>query len=264
MKVAIIQFPGSNCHVETRNACSFFGIDNEVLLWTVSPAKLRDFDAYILPGGFSYQDRIRAGAIAARMTLLTMINEAIEDEKPILGICNGCQILAESACVPGFDPASQMQMALAHNQYQQSASGFVCDWSYVKVQQPLSNVFTRYFDEDEIIPIPINHGEGRFVFHDSLSEVRLSKLSSFKYVDSHGQVLKEAVNGSFSSYAGISNFKGNVFAMMPHPERAAFLKQIPISLDSKWGSRRRNLSLKNSTNLAGSCEKIFVALKESK
>eukprot|EP01047_Picozoa_sp_COSAG01_P006072 COSAG01_NODE_216_length_21695_cov_83.368772_10_plen_264_part_00 len=260
-KIAIIQFPGSNCHMETARACAYYGIPADIVLWHTDLSALAAYDAYILPGGFSYQDRVRAGVVAAKLPVMSVIVQAAADNKPVLGICNGCQILAEAGLVPDTSEDRALQMALAANAFDQQDSGFICDWIYVEACRPKASIFTRYFEVGERMPIPINHGEGRFVFDEALSTSDLSGLASFRYTDQSGAVLTRPLNGATYAIAGLSNKKGNVFAMMPHPERSALLKQVPVSLRSEWASKRRQLG--QAMNANGPSEKIFMALKEA-
>lgn len=219
-RVAIIQFPGSNCERETLAAVLAEGLEGEIVRSSISVSEFETFDAYILPGGFSYQDRVRAGAIASKLSLIGHLNAASQAGKPILGICNGCQILAESGLVP--------HIAMGANRDGDSGVGFICDWVKVRVKNPEQNVFTRLFSSDLVLPIPINHGEGQFIFADGHSYNENGAI--FQYCDDDGVIRSEFPynpNGSAHNLAGLGNAAGNVFAMMPHPERASFQKQIP-------------------------------------
>lgn len=253
--VAIIQFPGTNCEYETLEACRFYGISAFIHRWNLDIC-LDDISGFILPGGFSYQDRVRAGVIASKLPIMDKVMTFANQGKPVLGICNGCQILAETGLLPSESNFS-LSMALSKNVYDEKYIGFICDWVYLKAFNSQNSLFTKYFSDNDVIPMPINHGEGNFVF--DLDQVEFSKLSMFKYVDIDGRVLSKPLNGSYNSIAGISNGTGNVFAMMPHPERSAFLRQIPRYFSRKWSDKQAKI-LQDSP---GSSEKIFLALKEA-
>jgi len=244
--IAVIQFPGSNCEYETAEAVRSAGATVDIIRWNVSEEVFSSYDGYVLPGGFSYQDRIRAGAISSKLPVLKLLRKASEEGKPILGICNGCQILAESGLVPDQSGDHKIEMALAPNVSDDKPSGFICDWVYVKPSQSTSSLFFSKFTDGDVLPIPVNHGEGRFLF--SLPYDQLQSHSQFQYCDAEGNeslIYPEDPNGSTERLAGITNAKGNVLAMMPHPERAAFLKQIPRSISHEWGDQKRS-------NLTGS------------
>ena len=241
--VAIIQFPGSNCEYETLEAVEAANLSAEIISWNTSEEKLSTYKAYILPGGFSFQDRVRAGVVSSRLPLMTYLKQAAKQGKPILGICNGCQILAESGILPAQDD-QKISMALAPNIVNDEHRGFVCDWVYVKIQSPQNNVFTRKFSENDVLPIQINHGEGNFKFEDK-SFIQNSNFTKLVYCSEFGDVdysYPVNPNGSDMNIAGISNDKGNVLAVMPHPERGVSWYQIPRYLNHKTSiSRRKNL-----------------------
>ncbi len=263
MTVAIIQFPGSNCEYETKKALDFYGLSSQIVTWNCSESELSQFDAYIIPGGFSYQDRVRAGALPAKLPVMGVLTTAALQGKPILGICNGCQILVESGLVPDLNQQQHIQVALAPNQSQGKDMGFICDWVYLKARYPKRNLFTRYIDSEEVLPIAINHGEGRFVYSEETA-LRLSELAQFQYVNELGEgVASYPVNpnGSMGNIAGLSNVSGNVFAMMPHPERAYKLDQVPFSVGSTWSMQKED-TFSEKESKAGPWESLFVSLAE--
>ncbi len=243
--VAIIQFPGVNCEYETARAASEAGLEARIVRWNSDPQLLRGFDGYILPGGFSYEDRVRAGAIAACDDIVDVIRQEANKGKPVVGICNGAQVLVESGLVPSRDPGS-VELALAPNRGM-GRLGYYCDWVFVKVScEPERCVITYDLDPGEILPIPIAHAQGRFTssipgLFDKLEDAAQIVL---KYCTPDGDVpggFPEDPNGSEHFAAAICNPEGNVVALMPHPERSAWLRQVPADLKGKWSQRRREL-----------------------
>lgn len=227
--IAIIQFPGTNCERETAVAFESLGLSATIIRWN---APLEDgYGAYVIPGGFSYQDRVRAGAIAAKLPISRVIQSAAHAGKPVLGICNGCQILCELGLIPDPDGRATVSVGMAKNRIQSTEIGFICDWAMVKFKNPTANIWTRYFSETEELPVAINHGEGRFVLNDATKN-QMADLPQLLFSN-------ENPNGSNYNLAGLSNSRGNVWAMMPHPERGAFLRQIPGGLPTEWSARKR-------------------------
>ncbi|MHA1278591.1 MAG: phosphoribosylformylglycinamidine synthase I [Candidatus Helarchaeota archaeon] len=208
MKVAVIQFPGSNCDLDTvyvlKNIMSF----EAELVWHAY-FKDADYDAAVLPGGFSYGDHLRAGIIAAFSPAMQMIKEMAQEGKPIIGICNGFQTLVEAGLLPG---------ALLQN----DCLTFVCKWVYLRVETNKA-VFSHSIQKGTILRIPIAHGEGRY-FNDqaTLKELNENDQIVFRYCDETGKITPESnPNGAFENIAGICNLNRNVLGMMPHPERAS-------------------------------------------
>lgn len=261
-KIAIIQFPGSNCEYETQNSCIAAGLDADIIRWNSSKSAADQYDGYILPGGFSYQDRVRAGAIAAKLPIVSILEKASNDGKPILGICNGCQILAEIGLIPNLHNQLKLSVALAPNKKETKDIGFICDWVYVKFQHPEKNIFTQSFTENDVIPIQINHGEGRFIISENIAE-QINTLSQINYCSSSGNIISEFPvnpNGSMFNIAGLSNAAGNVLAMMPHPERGTYLKQIPSWLDNQW-SHKKDTEFNQDITAPGPWHQLFVNMK---
>lgn len=234
-KVAILQFPGTNCEYDALRAVKAVGLEGEVIRWTTDPEKLHDYDGYILPGGFSYQDRVRSGAIAAKLPILSFLTKADEAGKPIIGICNGCQLLAETGLLPNLNGEGKLEMALAHNYQKNKPIGFKHDWLYVKAQRNNQCVFTKTLPENTAIPVVISHGEGRFVFSEEAKKA-LKDVTVFTYCSESGSDDTENPNGTEEYIAGISNKRGNVLAMMPHPERAFFHRQLPSWMHNTWSN----------------------------
>ncbi|MCX5800671.1 MAG: phosphoribosylformylglycinamidine synthase I [Candidatus Eisenbacteria bacterium] len=241
-RAAVIQFPGVNCEYETARALLASGLEAEIFRWNLDISRLASFDAFVLPGGFSYQDRIRAGAIAAKDAIVEEIANQARKGKPVLGICNGAQVLVEAGLVPGL-LEGRVEMALGPNRAG-GRSGYLCDWVYVKVAEPSRTAFTCVMNEGETLPLPIAHAEGRFLSASSAITDTLKRegLARLFYCDQLGRTREEFPwnpNGSVFSSAAISNRRGNVMAMMPHPERAAWLKQVPAEVHGEWGESKR-------------------------
>ncbi|MDI6704350.1 MAG: phosphoribosylformylglycinamidine synthase I [bacterium] len=240
IRIAIIQYPGSNCEYETSRAVAKAGMIPEIFRWNKDPKILSEFSGYIIPGGFSYQDRVRAGAIAAKKSIVDSIMKEAMIGKPVLGICNGAQVLVEAGMIPGL-AWGRLEMALAPNMMK-GRIGFYCDWVYVKVSNT-TNAFTRFFRKDEIFPIPIAHAEGRFVTKEEglLEDLIKNNQIVLRYCDINGEIIEDFPinpNGSIYNIAGLCNPSGNVFALMPHPERAAVVRQIPDDLGGRFGKVR--------------------------
>ncbi len=199
-KIGIIVFPGSNCDRDVQLIINKFLKIKADFIWHTH-TQLDDYDAFVLPGGFAYGDRLRAGIIAAYSPIMHEVKKLAEKGKPILGICNGFQILVEAGLLPG---------ALITNNMLQ----FTCKWVRIEVinnTTPFTNLFEKY----ESISVPIAHGEGRYVIgSEGLKSLRQHDQIVFKYQDLNP-------NGSADMIAGICNRNGNVLGMMPHPERAS-------------------------------------------
>jgi|TARA_Y100000031_G_C8159755_1_gene356370 phosphoribosylformylglycinamidine synthase len=228
--IAVIWFPGNNCEVETLEAVKAAGMDGAILRWNTKE-DLSSFDGFIIPGGWSYEDRVRAGVIAAKDPVMNIIKGEAEKGKPVLGICNGAQVLIETGMVPGLE--NKVQFALAPNK-NPIVSGYYNVWIHFKKLNKKNDAFTNNLKNNEIFSMPIAHGEGRFVTKDSKLVKQLQKNNQiiFQYCDNNGKVENKFPvnpNGSTMNIAAISNKEGNVMAMMPHPERAIWQRQIPNS-----------------------------------
>lgn len=229
MNIAIVQFPGSNCERETILAVQRAGMTPVEFLWNESRAKLRDMDGYIIVGGFSYEDRSRAGIIAALDPVMQEIKIQSELGKPVLGICNGAQILVETGLVPGLKN-NQLGMVLTDNKRVMDGkilgTGFYNSWVYMRpCDKKTNNAFTRHLSHDAVLSVPIAHAEGRFVMPEELlNEIEAEGLHVFQYCDEQGTVIDNFPinpNGSCKNIAAVMNKAGNVMAMMPHPERTS-------------------------------------------
>ena len=225
--IAIIQFPGSNTERETLLACRRVGLNPVEFLWNEPTENLSTFDGYAIVGGFAYEDRSRAGVIAALDPIMNQVKIEAAVGKPILGICNGAQILVESGLVPGLDE-HRVGVALTDNKRVQGGHvvgvGYYNTWTNLKMSvSPQRSAFTRHLKSGDCITIPLAHGEGRFIIPDELLEKMIANDQTvYRYCDNRGKVVDEFPtnpNGSMYNLAAVCNPKGNVMAMMPHPER---------------------------------------------
>ena len=200
VRAGIVVFPGSNCDRDMMHVLrDVYGIDAQ-FFWHEKPLPKSGLDALILPGGFSYGDRLRAGVIAAHSPVMRDVKRFAKDGVPILGVCNGFQILTESGLLPGV---------LLGNE----SHSFMCKWTELVVENN-STPFTNMLKVKQRVPIPIANGEGRYYADtETLRGMRKKNQIVFKYANK--------VNGSEDQIAGVCNSAGNVVGMMPHPERAA-------------------------------------------
>ncbi|MFC6332717.1 phosphoribosylformylglycinamidine synthase subunit PurQ [Paenibacillus septentrionalis] len=211
MKFAVLVFPGSNCDIDCFKAVEQT-IGQEVDYVWHTATDLSAYDCILVPGGFSYGDYLRCGAIARFANVMNEVKKAAEAGKYILGICNGFQILTEANLLPG---------ALIRN----TGLKFRCHQSPLEVVNN-NNPFTRDYEQGEIINIPIAHGEGNYFCDDAtLAELNANNQIIFRYAGDTNP------NGSIDNIAGVSNKAGNVVGMMPHPERA--VSDILGSADGK-------------------------------
>ncbi len=207
MRFAVLQFPGSNCDQDAVAAVRSFPGASADLVWHKTNS-LAGFDAVIVPGGFSYGDYLRCGAIAQFSPILAAVKEFAAQGGPVLGICNGFQILCESGLLPG---------ALVRNR----DLHFLCEHIHLRVETT-ATPFTKNARPGQVLRIPIAHGEGNYVCDDAtLAELENNGQIAFRYTDATGATTEAAnPNGSRAHIAGIRNAAGNVLGLMPHPERA--------------------------------------------
>lgn len=206
MNVAVVTFPGSNCDYDLYKAIQQVG-GTATFVWHRERV-LTGYDAVLLPGGFSYGDYLRAGAIARMSPVMEDVVAFANSGGPVLGICNGFQILCEAGLLPG---------ALVRNAGLRFESRDVI----LRVERN-DTLFTLDYDKEQLLRIPIAHGEGNFeADHETLESLEEEGRIVFRYVDLDGHATDESnPNGSWHSIAGITNASGNVLGMMPHPERA--------------------------------------------
>ncbi len=213
-KVAVVQYPGSNCDLDVLEILQKNIRVPTDLVWH-KDLKQDDYQAYVLPGGFSYGDYLRAGAIAATSPSLQTIKHAADQGKPILGICNGFQILVEAELLPG---------AILRN----AGLRFVCKWTQLRVETNRTP-FTIQAEKGQILRIPIAHNEGRYYLdQEKLSRLEKNEQIVLRYVNENNETTDEAnPNGSQDNIAGICNPEGNIMGLMPHPERASLAALSP-------------------------------------
>ncbi len=221
-RAGVLIFPGTNSEEETVRAARAVGLAAELVGWNEPLDDVRAFDAYVLPGGFAYEDRVRAGAIAAHDRLMGAVREGAAAGKPVLGICNGAQILLESGLAPQLDGATRSQAGFTRN----APSGrYRSTHVYVKlVLPPARSAITATLPEGLVLPAWASHGEGRLAASAAvLARLHGEERVAFVYCEADGTLLPQSVpNGSALGAAALINERGNVLAIMPHPERDAW------------------------------------------
>jgi phosphoribosylformylglycinamidine synthase subunit PurQ / glutaminase len=236
MKFGVVQFPGSNCDFDTLHVLRNVMKRSTALLWH-KDHDLQGVDCVVLPGGFSYGDYLRSGAIARFSPLMQEVKAFARDGGHVMGICNGFQILLELGLLPG---------AMLRNKDLK----FLCQHVHIRVEDDRTD-FTRAAKKGRVLRIPIAHFDGNYYAPARvLKEIERNRQVVFRYCDADGQVTEEAnVNGSLASIAGIRSREGNVLGLMPHPERAseailgsedgrAIFESIILSLERRGPARR--------------------------
>ncbi len=234
-RACVLRTGGTNCDLEVQVALEELGIRTEIVhMNQLEKKNLFDYHLIVFPGGFSYGDYVRAGAVWGKRVLAKLrfeLNRFVEEGKLVLGICNGFQVLAEAGVLPGDGVSETPSIALANN----SSARYECRWVWLRVENN-ETPFTLKMRRGEVLKIPIGHAEGRFLIHseEALEELKKNRQVVFRYVlpngdDSNG-LYPYNPNGSTYDVAGICNRRGNVMGMMPHPERAFFGWQLP-----EWG-----------------------------
>ncbi|MBI2549434.1 phosphoribosylformylglycinamidine synthase I [Candidatus Woesearchaeota archaeon] len=252
VRIAVVWFAGQNCEEETKRALEAVGLHATIVRWN-DPATLSTYDGYVIPGGWSYEDRVRAGVIAAKDPVMDILKQETKKGKPLFGICNGAQIVVESGLIPGTD--GTVKLALAPNRNPKIA-GYYCTWVRIISEQQQSAASCA-IKEHTVLPLPVAHGEGRFVSNDPDLFSSLAKHNQivFRYCDETGNALDEFPinpNGSTENVAGLCNREGNIVAFMPHPERSTWWKQLP---------EHEGKSFKETEQLAPASA-IFASLKQ--
>jgi phosphoribosylformylglycinamidine synthase subunit PurQ / glutaminase len=208
MKFGVVVFPGSNCDRDMAWVTQGLLGQTTRMVWH-EESDISDIDVMIVPGGFSYGDYLRCGAIARFSPVMQATMDHAHKGKPVLGVCNGFQVLTEVGLLPG---------ALMRNR----DLHFICDRWPLKVESN-SGIWTREYKTGQVITVPIAHGEGCYYAEpDAIKQLEDQGQVLFRYCDSHGDANQASnPNGSLNNIAGIRNAQGNVLGMMPHPERAA-------------------------------------------
>lgn len=257
IQVCIIRTEGTQCDYETKRAIeqamiSLYSYDRPGDEWPdfrkqvevlrdkklfEGKRTLEEFDAFVIPGGFSYGDWIRSGAVLGNITMAKIgrdVVEFVDSGKAVLGICNGFQMLVEGGLLPAFDGISEKpEASLIVN----DPIGYHCEWMFLKRFSDTCP-YTTHIDKERVLRIPVANGEGRFIFDPAIEDEYFSRLFEndqvvLRYVNQEGSLANEEkpnnYNGTRFDVAGICNPEGNVFGLMPHPERASFWWQ-----DQTW------------------------------
>ena len=204
MKVAILQFPGTNCEYDTQHAFESLGAETEII-WHKSESIPTDTDLLVVAGGFSYGDYLRSGAIAKFSPVMKAVAAYAQNGGKVLGICNGFQVLTETRLLPG---------ALKRNE----GLHFISKHHHLRVENS-DNTFLKKLNNGDVINIPIAHHDGNYYINeDGLRELEANGQILLRYTDESGNIKNP--NGSVESIAGVCNKEKNVFGLMPHPERA--------------------------------------------
>jgi phosphoribosylformylglycinamidine synthase len=236
--VCVLRVGGTNCDAETRRAFRELGVRAQVVHINdlVKRSNMLEYDVLVFPGGFSYGDYVRAGVIWAKWFLAKagkQFKTFISEERPVLGICNGFQVLVEAGLLPSFQGFSfHPEAALATN----FPPGYNCRWVYLRNESKGRCIFTSEIPEGRVLHVPVAHGEGRFMFAKEKEDKYLKRLYDadqlvFRYCKKTGEYAEGKYplnpNGSFHDVAAICNPEGTVFGLMPHPERAFYGWQQP-------------------------------------
>jgi phosphoribosylformylglycinamidine synthase I len=208
MKIGVLVFPGSNCDHDTYHVIAELAKQPVVFLWHDSPG-LENCDAILVPGGFAYGDYLRTGAIARFSPVMQSVKKFAEAGGPVLGICNGFQILCEAGLLPG---------ALMRN----AGLKYICKQVYLRTETA-NSPFTHTLKTGDVLKIPIGHMEGNYFCDEAtLATLRGDDRVVFRYATPSGEITREAnPNGSLDNIAGILNEGRNVLGMMPHPDRSS-------------------------------------------
>jgi phosphoribosylformylglycinamidine synthase I len=224
MKIGVVVFPGSNCDQDMLDAMNAIDGMEAFPLWH-KDHDLQNAELIVLPGGFSYGDYLRSGAIARFSPIMSEVIEHAKKGKPLFGVCNGFQVLCEAQLVPG---------ALLHN----TSHSFICKNIFITPENQDTLIARATEGKGQVLKIPIAHGEGRYFASDEeIKRIEDNGQVIFRYCDAQGNITPESnPNGSLKNIAGVCNAQKNVFGMMPHPERAA---------DTVLGNTDGNIILKS-------------------
>ena len=208
MKFGVVVFPGSNCDHDTHNVLGEVMGWETVLLWHQS-TDLQNVDVVVVPGGFSYGDYLRSGAIAKFSPIMDSIHRHADQGKLVLGICNGFQILQEARLLPGV-------------MLPNAGLKFICRYVHLRTETS-ETPFTSACRKGQVLNLPIAHHDGNFfISEEELAQLEANRQIVFRYSDPAGDVTPQAnPNGSVGNIAGVCNLRGNVLGLMPHPERAS-------------------------------------------
>jgi phosphoribosylformylglycinamidine synthase I len=271
-KIGVILFPGTNCELEALRACKRSHMKPELFRWNDDSKKLKAFDGFIIPGGFSYEDRGRSGVIASKDPIMDIIKKEADKGKPVIGICNGAQILVEKGMIPGLE-VEKLEMSLAWNRRVKNGkilgTGFFNDWIYIRHDvKPGRSAFNR-FSQKLIMRIPIANGEGRFTTTTKhlLENLIANGQTVFRYCDENGKIIPAFPvnpNGTIYNLAGVCNPYGNVMSLMPHPERTINGQAIFDSMAEYITAGPHSIpkTLKSPRNLKSVAEKIEAMSKK--
>ncbi|MDD3655757.1 MAG: phosphoribosylformylglycinamidine synthase subunit PurQ [Atribacterota bacterium] len=206
MKFGVVQFPGSNCDYDCYYSLKYILKVPTGLLWH-KETNITGYDCIVLPGGFSYGDYLRVGAIARYAPVMRSILDFAREGGLVIGICNGFQILTEARLLPG---------SLIRN----NCLHFTCKWQYIRVEN-INTPVTNLCQKEQVLKIPIAHGEGcYYADQNTIDEIEANNQVLFRYCSNQGKITQEAnPNGSLYNIAGICNKGRNIFGLMPHPER---------------------------------------------
>lgn len=274
--IAVILFPGSNCELEALRTCKRVGMNTKLVRWNEKTFNPSEFDGFILPGGFAYEDRGRSGVIASKDPILQKIlAEAQSTGKPLIGICNGAQMLVELGAIPGIsisnetDKSPPLEMALAWNERVKNGKilgvGFYNDWVYITNDATPGRCAFNNFPKGTVLKMPVANGEGRYTTQipELLDAMIAQEQTIFRYSTPRGEIINEFPvnpNNAMFNLAGICNIEGNIMALMPHPERSQLGDPI-------FDSMKRYIEDRKSFQLAKSIKnepkKINTSWKES-